>query len=478
MTSIKKNYFYNLSYQILSILIPFITTPYVSRVLGADGVGAYAYTYGIVSYFAIFAATGTVNYGNREIAKNQDNKYERSKIFWEVFLFRLICTFVVTIAYCIFIFIIFKEYRILFVIHFLTVASWIFDISWFFQGMENFRVTALRNGIIKIIGTLLIFAFVKNDNDVWIYTLIFCFATLFGNLSMWTFLKKDICYIPIRQLNLLRCIRPVMGLFAPVIAIQIYVVLNKTMLGSMKGVAEVGYYTQAERIVQMILTIIASVVGVLMPRIAHLYKNGDLTKVSLYYHKAIDYIFLLALPVIFGLAAVADIFVPIFFGPGYDSVAILLHILSALFIILSLGQLFGVFLVAMDKQRQYTIAVSVAALTNFFLNIILIIPFGSIGASVATVIAEFVSTFIQAYYIRNILDMRYLFRSFAHYFVPAFLMFACVFCIRFVDIGILTELILSICVGGLVYGGYLLLMKDDFLFSVLKIPQHKGKHVQ
>ena len=478
MSNIKRNYLYNLIYQVLAIIIPFVTTPYVSRILGAEGIGAYSYTYGIVSYFAIFAATGTVNFGNREIAKLQKNKHERSVMFWQVWLFRLICTAVVTVAYCLFVFVYSPQYKVLYIIHFFTVLSWIVDISWYFQGMEDFKVTAVRNSMIKIVGTVLVFVFVKQHDDVWMYTLIFCSTIFLGNASMWSFMKKEVERVSFAEISLLPCVKPIMGLFLPVIAIQIYNVLNKTMLGSMNSVAEVGYYAQAEKIIQMVLTIISSVVGVLMPRIAALYKQHDIRQVSKYYHKAIDYIFLLSLPSIAGLWAVADIFVPIFFGPGFDAVVLLLHVLSALFIILTLGQLFGVFLIAMDKQNQYTIAVSVAAVVNLILNAALIFRFGSVGVSISTLIAEFGSTAIQGWYIRHLLDLKYIGKAFLHYLIPAVIMFAVVLGLKQLPLASLPLLAVCVVGGAVVYGGYLLISKDDFVYSILKIKKKKrGRHM-
>ena len=72
--SVRKNYIYNLIYQVMTLITPFITTPYISRVLGADGTGVQSYTNSVVQYFAILAALGTASYGQREIARHRDTQ--------------------------------------------------------------------------------------------------------------------------------------------------------------------------------------------------------------------------------------------------------------------------------------------------------------------------------------------------------------------------------------------------------------------
>ena len=155
------NYMYNLTFQMLNIILPFITTPYVARVLGATGVGQYNYVYGIVSYFGIFAVTGTATYAQREIAKQHSSIELRSKIFWEILAFRLISIVLVSIIYVIYIFNYLVEYRLLFIINFFTIFSWALDVSWYFQGIEDFKVTAVRNSLVRIFSTIFIFILVK-----------------------------------------------------------------------------------------------------------------------------------------------------------------------------------------------------------------------------------------------------------------------------------------------------------------------------
>ena len=187
---LKKNYVYNLLSQLLTIIIPVITTPYVSRVLGAQAIGDFGYTTGIVSYFCMVAMLGTANYAQREIARRHKSKNEVSCIFFEILSIRIVMILIVLVFYLVFINLpSWKHYRILFSMQVISFAAWGFDISWLFQGLEQFKVTALRNSIVKIISTVLILALVKKESDLVLYTIIYCLSDLIGNITMWPSLK-------------------------------------------------------------------------------------------------------------------------------------------------------------------------------------------------------------------------------------------------------------------------------------------------
>lgn len=468
MSTIKKNYIYNLAYQILAIIVPIVTTPYVSRSLGASGIGEFSYTNSIVLYFSIFALTGTATFGQKAVAKVQNEIYSRSVLFWEVFIFRLICTTVVCAVYIIFFMFFMPQYRLLYIINLLMVFSWVVDISWFFQGIEDFKTIVIRNCIVKIAGTILIFIFIRHPNDVWKYTLIYVSTTFLGNTSMWVHIKKLIIRVPLRDIKIFSQFQPIMELFLPVIAVQVYALLNKTMLGALFNTSEVGYYTQSERIIQLLQTVVASITTVLLPRFASLYQESNWKQINIYSKKTVDYIFCLSLPMISGCICVADLFVPLFFGPGYQPVAAIMRVQCILLAVVSLGQFLGTYLIAIDRQRQYTIAVIVTMLCNVFLNLILIKQFGALGASLATVCSELVATILQFCFLTHNLDFKYVLLSFVHYLIPSLIMSAAICMIRIFNVGIILKLFLCVFIGVFVYIIYLLISKDSFIFGFLK----------
>ena len=157
--SVKKNYVYRLFYEILAVITPFITAPYVSRVLGADGIGIYSYTSSIMTYFTLFAALGTATYGAREIAQHRDNKIETSKLFWEIELMTVGTSLVCLIVWG-FVILFSKEYRWYYIALVPTLLGTMFDVSWFFTGLEQIKYIVLRNTICKFLGIVLLFLLV------------------------------------------------------------------------------------------------------------------------------------------------------------------------------------------------------------------------------------------------------------------------------------------------------------------------------
>lgn len=283
--SITKNYLYNLAYQILIIFLPLITTPYVSRVLGAENIGIYGYTLSIVTYFVLFGALGISMYAQREIAYVQDNIKERSKIFWEINILRFITMSISIILYYIF-FVNGSRYQFYYFILILELISNCFEISWFFQGLEEFKRIVLRNIIVKLISFACIILFVKTKNDLSIYLFIYVSSNLLGNLSLWLYMPKYLEKVKIKELNIIKHLKPTLWLFIPQIAIQIYTVLDKTMIGNIiENKSEVGYYEQAQKIIKLCLTIVTSLGTVMVPRMANTFAIRRQAKIKRVYEE-------------------------------------------------------------------------------------------------------------------------------------------------------------------------------------------------
>lgn len=465
------NYFYNLMYQFLAIALPIITVPYVSRTLGASALGKYYYITAIVSYFNIFAILGTTDYGQREIAKRQENKEARSKLFWDILYFRIICTLITLAIYIIFIIVFPQKYRLLLIINLLSFLSWIFDVSWYFQGMENFKVTAIRNGFVKILATILIFILIKKPSDVALYTFIYVMAGLIGNLTMVPYLKGEINFEDFQIKNISKHIKGILGLFLPVVAIQLYTVLNRIMLGALSTSAQVSYFSQIMTVINLALSIISAFVGVLTPHIANIYVKGLYEEIKKLSRLTIDFVYLLGLPMIIGCLVCGDIFVPVFFGTQYKPAVPILYILSALFVILGFGQILGGFLISTNRQGSYTVAVSLAAITNLILNFVflIILHMGAIGVSIATIISESVSTLVQVYYLRDILNMADFIKEFIRYgCIAAVSILPISLLITAIDFSLLFKLILIVICSSLLYFLILLLLRDKMLNYIIK----------
>ena len=466
--SVTKNYIYNLLYQILVLILPLITTPYISRVLGAENIGIYSYTISIATYFVLFGSLGIALYGQREIAYNQKNKKKYSVIFREIVILRIIPMSISVLIFY-FIFVNGNQYQIYYKILTLEIIGNCIDISWFFQGLEEFKKTVTRNIIIKLISVLCIFIFIKNQNDLYLYFLIYVFSTLIGNGSLWLYLPKFLGKVELKELNIFRHLKPTISLFIPQIAIQIYTLLDRTMVGAIiSDKSEVGYYDQGQKIVKMLLAVITSMGTVMLPRIANTFATGDRNMVKNYMNKSFNLVFTLAFPLIFGIIAVSKAFVPVFFGPGYDKVAILMSVISPIILLIGISNVTGTqYLLPTKRQKEYTISVFCGAIINFIMNICLIWNYGAIGASIGTVIAELTVTLVQIHFVKNDFDFKEIFKSAQNYLFSSLIMF--IICL-FIETKIKSNLVSTISqvgVGIIIYIIILLLLKDKFVIEII-----------
>lgn len=468
--SIKKNFVYNLVYQIVALLAPFIVTPYVSRVLGVDGIGEYSYANSIVSYFLLFAVLGTSTYGQRAIGYAQKDIEERSRAFWEIFIFRIFTGLVTLSLYAIYVFLIVPQASFtIYIILALNIINVIIDVSWFLQGMEEFSKTALTSIISRVMSIACVFLFVKEENDLWIYVLISTGFIVLGHLSMWLFIPRNLCKV--KEIKPFRNIKSIFQLFLPTIATQIYLVLDKSMIGWFSnGFAENGYYEQADKIVKMALTAVTALGIVMIPRISRLYKEGKEEQVVSYIYKSYRYVWMTAIPIMFGLIAISDIFVPLFFGPGYEKCTILIPILSVLTIFIGLSNVNGLqFFIPTGKQNVLTLTVIIGAVINVILNAALIPFFASTGAAIASVIAELCVTAAGFIYIKrkNLYSLKPIFTCSLNYWIAGIVMFGVVYLVNLFLPVTLWALIVLIFVGVAVYSTMLLIFRDKMLFEIL-----------
>lgn len=341
------------------------------------------------------------------------------------------------------------------------------DISWFYQGMENFRKTALRNIVVKLLSVISIFIFIKNENDVSKYLLIYVLTTLLGNISLWLGIRKYIVKVKFNELQILKQLKHTISLFIPQIAIQVYTVLDKTMIGAItNNMSEVGYYEQTQKIIKILMTIITSLGAVMMPRIAKCYADGEQDKIKEYMKNTFKFVYLLAFPMIFGIVAVSDNFVPLFFGEGYEKVKLLMKVMSPIILFIGLSNVTGTqYLLSTKKQRQFTISVVCGAIINAILNFILINRFDSLGAVIATVIAEFTVTAVQFYFVRKEFSFKEIVKFSKNYILSSIIMFViCIIPGQFIE-NDKVLIIIQVMLGVITYICCLLILKDGFIYD-------------
>ena len=461
--SIKKNYMYNLIYQILTLITPFITTPYLSRVLGANGVGTYSYIDSVCSYFVLFATLGLTTFGQREVSYVQDDRKKRTIIFWETNIIELVASMLCMVAYVIFS--LNQADANLYLVLVFNLLSVIANISWFFQGMEEFGKIVLRNIIFKFANIVFIFVCVRKKEDLFWYMFGMAFFAFINNASYWLTIPKYVDKPKLKELHPARHIKTVMSLFIPTIAIQIYTVLDKTMIGMItKDAYENGYYEQALKISKLVLTVVTSLGTVMIPRIGYHYSKGDTEMVKTYMYRAYRFVWLCGIPLTLGLIAVSSNFVPWFFGSGYEKVVSLLGVLSMLILAIGINNVTGMqYLIPTERQTLFTITVIIGAVANFVLNFVLIRFLQSLGAAIASVVAETTIAVIQIYIVRRELSPYQIIKSGIHYYIAGGIMFVILMNIKNVFTPSILHTLALVIIGAVIYGVALVLMRDEFL---------------
>jgi len=454
-----KNYLYNAFYQVFILIVPLITTPYLARVLGPKGVGINSYTNSIIQYFILFGSIGVNLYGNRQIAFVRDDREELTKTFYEIFFMRLITIMIAIFAFEIFISIN-GSYRIYYLAQAVSIIAAAFDISWFFMGVENFAVTVLRNLIIKVITLLSIFLFVKSYNDLTIYILILSLSLLLGNLILFPSLRRYIGRPIISNLRIWRHLWPSLILFIPQIATQIYLVLNKTMLGSMISVQSAGYFDQSDKIVKMVLAIVTATGTVMLPHVANAFANGQHDKTKEYLYSSFSFVTALSVPMTFGLIAIAHKFVPLFFTSRFNSVIPIMMIESVVILLIAWSNAIGTqYLLPTRQNKYFTLSVVFGAVVNLIANIPLIMMYGAVGAAIATVLSELSVTAYQLIVVRKQINYRMLFDDQYKYFLSGLVMYLLIVVLDKMLPSNWISLIIEVCSGIFIYLILLLILR-------------------
>lgn len=464
--NIFKNFLYNTVYQVLLILLPLVTMPYISRVLGPDGLGKYAYTNSIISYFVLFGGLGISVYGSRQIAYVQNFKSKRSAIFWNITIIKIITT-IISICVLILFLLISHKYKILIIAQSFTLIATFFDVSWYFVGVEDFKKIIVRNIIVKLTSLALVFTMVKSKEDIIIYALIISFSNLISNITLIPFLKKQIYFLKFYQVNIFPHVIPIILLFVPQFTSQIYLVLNKTMLGKMDSITAVGFFNSSDTIIRLALTIVTSLSSVLMPRISSLIMQGNNKSISVYMDKSFQFINFLAFPIVAGLAAIAPKFIPLFLGEGFETVIDLLIMESPIILFISWSvAITNQYLIPSCLNKEYLWSTFLGAVVNILLNVVLIPFHGVYGAMISTIFSEMIVTIYLFYSIRKKLNVKQMMTfNLGKYLIGSAVMYASVSFLDKIFAKNFIAILLEVAVGIVIYITVLIVLKTDIVLK-------------
>lgn len=465
-----RNYIYNILYQLVKIILPLVTLPYIYKHLTPEYIGIYDAAGSYMNWFILFGIMGVNTYGNREISKVRDNKSQLNRTFFEIFYMQLVNMIVPTIAFFLFCYYMVAEYKTIYYLTGLTMLASMLDITWFFYGIEDFKKASIRNIVVKIIGVTLIILLCKSPADLWKYVVINVVSELIGQGIMFLQLRQ---YISFEKVSLIDAYRhhflATFQLFVPTIAISVYTFLDQTMLSGMGSKEQVTYYKTAMGFVKMFLYFITSIGAVMLPRITNVYYNSEEGN-----SKAVDLIgttmkiaLLLSLPMCFGMIAIAPGFIS-WFLPTAPIIATLIIYGCPIIVFIAVSNVTGIqYMVPTGMYQLYSASVISGAVINFIINFMLIPRLGAVGAIIGSVVAEFTVTAVQILAVRKRANIHFQNRSyFIYLFDSILMMIVCMLVSVSLPQSFIGTLI-QIFIGVVFYFAFLFITKEELFIKFI-----------
>lgn len=465
--SILKNYSYNLLYQITLIIIPIITIPYITRVIGSNGIGTYSFIGSITQYFLLFANMGLSIYASREIAYVKQDIYKTSKLFTEIVFIQLISSSIMFIAYCIYIYLFSKEYFSLYLIQSLLIISIAFDISWFYIGIEDFKKNVIRNLIVRIISLALLFVLVKTPDDLWKYMLLLASSTIFGQIYMWIGVSKYIRKIKFNELRIIQHIHKVKFFFLIYLIGIIGSNLSKTLIGIYVNNDELGKFEMVYRIIMTLLVILTSLGSVMSPRISSTFAEGNHNKINEYLKSSLQFTLMFCFLVIPLLIGISKNFISWFFGITFEGAGWYLVLLSPMILLNSLSNFItNQYMIPTGNERKYVISLVIGGTIGVISSFILIARFSTQGACIAILISELTVLLSHIFQIRKQFNFHVHFVNIWQYIIAAILVLLISFLISKIAIMPIIMTFIQITISSLAYLMILYLLGNRFLINI------------
>ena len=444
--STKKNTAYNMAYRLFSVLLPLVTAPYLSRTVGTYGVGLYSKAWSISYIFCLIGMLGLNDYGVRTIAQAREDREELDRTFSGIWQMQLLVASVTLIFWFGYVFLIAGEEKVLAFHLTMMSVSCLCSFDWCLMGLDIFKPIALRNTFVKTAAAVCVFIFVKNESDLWIYGFAWSLATLAGNLSCGATLKGKVSYHRVPMKESLKHLAPCAVLFISVMAVNIYRTMDKVMVSAIAGVDQNGLYENAEKIIYCLSGFILAVGTVMMPKISNWQKKGETEKIARNIDRSMDLVICMVSAMAFGVAAVADIFAPLFYGEDFRYSGTLMAPLGFTLIMIGFANVIRTQVVLPQKRDSIFVkSVCCGAAVNLIANALLLPGMKCMGAVVGTLMAEMTVPVVQFILLRKELPYRTFISYVGIYAVIGGIMLLCVRLIgqlvpeeNWVNLGIMT----------------------------------------
>ena len=446
------NLIYNVSYQLLSILLPLITSPYITRVLGAGPLGLYSKSHSVANYFFLFALLGVNNYGNRAIARVRDDKSVTNRSFWEIYIFQALMSFLMSAGYILYCFLFTGSERYIYLLQFFYVFSGLFDVNWFCYGMEQFKLTTIRSTVIRLAILAGVFLFVHDASDLPAYTFILSMSFLLSALAIWPYVLRNTRFVRPTWAGIRKHILPNLKLFWPVIAVSLYNIMDKILLGAFSTNEEVAFYANAEQIVTLPTLLLLALDNVVMPRISNSLARNETEKAQTLMNQVMMLAMLFSSGMAFGIAAISDVFAPWFYGQAFTRCGYFILLLSPTILFRGwAAALRTQFIIPTGRDRIYIISLSAGAAVNLVLDIALIPGLAGVGAIIGTIAAEFSVAFIQFFMCRKDIPLKTYLKNGCAFILIGLIMYVCVVSFKSLSWHPVPTLLMQVFAGVLLY---------------------------
>lgn len=462
--SFQKNFAFQIFYQFIIIVIPLIISPYLTRILGSTQLGIYTYNYTIAYYFVVVSMLGINKYGQRIISTAKD-QYELRKNFWSLFTLHAIISLFCTIIYLCVIFLINDEIYIFLALGMFVISN-LFDITWLFYGLENFKTVVIRNAIIKILECILIFTLVKCERDILVYTLIKSGCSLLSQVILIPYAIKNITPCKFSLSEMTTHLKPmiVFGIF--VMASLLYTVFDKTLIGIFCSKEDVAFYEYANKIVEL-PKVFAMVIGtVFFPKAcinASTQNSSEIRKK--YFLICLHFTYFICIGAMFGLFVLSKDLSVLYYGTGFEKSGEIMQILIPIALLISFSNVIeNIFLIPYKMDKKLAISILLGALINVILSSILIYYIGVIGAVLGTIVSEFIKVLLQLFFARKMIPFKLIITTITPYLISGILMFGLLIIInRYIELSII-NFIIEVLIGLIVY----ILVIFIYLFVISK----------
>ncbi len=379
--------------QFASYILPLITLPYLTLVLGPEKFGLTQYAISLITYFQFFTDYGFNLSATRELAICRDDNQNISQIFSSVMFIKLclcILSFIILLLIVMFI-PKFNEDSYVYILTFGMVIGYMLFPTWLFQGLEYMRYTSILNIIGKIVFTVLIFIFIHDTTDYMLVPLINSLGyILVGILGIYIALTKFNIKITIPSIRDIKYhLREGWYVFISTIAINMYTTTNTFLLGLLTNNTLVGYYSIAEKIILAVNGLLNPISQALYPFISRTVKTDDKTRSIEFIRKITKIMTLVGIVLSAGLFIFAKPIILLLFGQSYVNSVIILQIISIVPLAVSLSTVFGVeTMLTFNYKKAFTSIVMIGGIIDIVLGIILITLMKEIGIAISFATTE------------------------------------------------------------------------------------------